>query len=141
MIMKILWLFIILFLVMVVLAFFRRTGSTKATKREVNKQIVEVTGYEDKIRDYEEKPDHGDVTEDDYLYSCYMAGKRYNGIDLKKAVAFQTTCDARNLKSEGAMKNLFRYGEIYGGIGSDDVAEIYRLGKIISDISQQERAD
>ena len=139
MIMKILWFFIILFIIMIVLAIFRRSGSTKANKREVVQQYKETTAFEDTIKAYQDDPEGSGVSEDDYLYACYMAGEKYMGIDLKKAVAFQTTCDIRKVHSEGGMKNILRYGDIYSGIGSDDVEVLYKLGKRVSDISEEKR--
>ena len=139
MIMKILWFFIILFIIMIVLAIFRRSGSTKANKREVVQQYKETSAFEETIKAYRDDPEGSGVSENDYIYACYMAGEKYEGVDLSKAVAFQTTCDMRKVHSEGGMKNLLKYGELYGGIGSDDVILLYELGKRVSDISEEKR--
>lgn len=136
MFMKVLKIFIIIFVVMCVIGLIRGKGRTKAKGNETAKAVKRIDSYAEKIRKYEEDPENSGVTEDDYILACYMAEKPYKGIDLKKAVAFQTTCETRGVYSVDGMKNILKMGDLFGGIGDTmDVNELYVLGERVSNLA------
>ncbi len=140
MILRILWLFILVFLVMIVVGIIRGKGRTRSGgSKQRQQQMLLSVDYGGRIRRYEENGDHDGVSWEEYIYACYMTGKRVQGIDLKKAVAFQTTCDMRNIRSEDAMRNLLKYDEIYGDIGDTDVKKLYRIGRMLSDMVERDK--
>lgn len=140
MFMKILKFIIIIFIVMCVVGLLRGKGRTKARGSETVKEARRIDSFSEKIRKYEADPENSGITEDEYIYSCYMAEKPYKGIDLKKAVAFQTTCETRGVYSTDGMKNILKMGELFGGLGDTmDVNEIYVLGERVSNLAANRR--
>lgn len=136
---KILTLFIAVFVLMLVIGLIRGKGRTKASHVGAARENRRLSSFEDMITEYETEPDHGNITEDQYYYCCYMSGKKINGYDLKKAVMFQTTCEVRGIKDIGDMKNILRYDEIYGDIdiASVDCRAFYEIGEKTSEIVER----
>lgn len=136
---KILTVFIIIFLLMLVTGLVRGKGRTKASAGAAARETRRLSSFDEMISEYEAEPDHGSITEDQYYYCCYMTGKKINGYDLKKAVMFQTTCEVRGIRDTGGMKNILKYDELYGDIdvSSIDCKEFYAIGEKTSEIVER----
>lgn len=134
---RILQFFIILFLAMVVIGLLRGKGRTKARSYETTRESKKIAQQRDMAEKYEQNPDEAGMTEDDYLYSCFVTDREYNGYNLKNAVAFHTTCDMRGISDENGRRNLLHMEEVFGkieNIAEFDVNGFYELGERMSNI-------
>ena len=134
---RVLQFFIIVFLAMVVVGLLRGKGRTKARSYETVRESKKVAQQRDMAERYEQNPDEAGMTEDDYLYSCFVTDREYNGYNLKNAVAFHTTCDIRGVNDENGRKNLLRMEDVFGKIENIEefnVEEFYLLGERMSNI-------
>ncbi len=138
--MTVLKIIIAVFVIMCILGLLRGKGRTKARSTETAREVRRIDSFAETIRKYEEDPEGCGIPEDEYIYSCFMAEKPYKGINLKKAVAFQTTCETRGIYTADGMKNILKMDEIFGGIGdSMDPNEIYVLGERVSNMAANRR--
>lgn len=136
--------FIIIFFIMIVVGLIRGKGRTKARTYETAREDRKTSDSLARIESYEKDPDGSGMTEEDYMYCCYVAGREYKGYNLKNANAFYTTCMLRNIKDEAGRKSILKYDEIFGIDNPDefDTDEFYRLGEQISRIdTERKRVD
>ena len=146
MIFMILKFFIVIFVIMVVVGLIRGKGRTIARGYETAREDRKV--FEERMiaEKYEENPDESGITEDDYIYSCFVSDRDYKGYSLKNAHAFYTTCTLRNIRDEAGRKSILKYDELFGieNLDGFDTEEFYRLGervsRIVSDRKRVEKA-
>ena len=134
MIFMILKFFIVIFVIMVVVGLIRGKGRTRARGYETAREDRKVSEERMIAEKYEENPDESGITEDDYIYSCFVSDRDYKGYSLKNAHAFYTTCTLRNIRDEAGRKSILKYDELFGieNLDGFDTEEFYRLGERVS---------
>lgn len=147
MIFYILWLFIIIFAVMLLVGIVRGKGRTKARSYETARENRKLAETREQLEQYKKDPESVSMTEDDFLYNCFVTDIPYKGYDLKKAHAFYTTCELRHINDIEGRKNLLASNEIFKMDKSEDfdLQEFFDLGERLTriDINKKriERAD